>query len=116
MIVCRDRCRQFALLLWKDWVLVRRNKLWTFFEIVLPLIFVLPVIFVIVKYQTVELNPGEVFNMINIKGGPTDLEMSGVKLKTITPVKFDNEAKMLSELKSNLPNNTRGSTICSIKE
>ena len=34
-----------------------------------------------------------------------------------TPVKFDDEIKMLSELKSNLPNNTqRGSILCSINE
>ena len=35
------------------------------------------------QYQTVELSPGEEFNMINITGGPADLEMSGVKLKTV---------------------------------
>ncbi|PAV88912.1 hypothetical protein WR25_02757 [Diploscapter pachys] len=159
MGACRDRCRQFVLLLWKDWVLVRRNKLWTFFEIVVPLIFALPLVLLIVKYQTVELNPGELFNMINIKGGPADLEMSGVKLKTvkarwcnknsvkiayfgsqvddadsiikellrryplgetgikITPMKFDDETKMINELKSNLPNVTKGeSRICSIKD
>ena len=35
----------------------------------------------------------------------------------ITLVEFDDETKMLSELKSNLPNNTqRGSISCSIKE
>ncbi|PAV55957.1 hypothetical protein WR25_13420 [Diploscapter pachys] len=102
---------------------------------------------------------GEFFNLINIKGGSLDLEMSGVKLKTvkarwcnknsvkmayfgsqvddgdsiikellrryplgetgikITPVKFDDETKMINELKSNLPNDTKGgSRICSIKD
>lgn len=33
--------------------------------------------------QTVELNPGELFNVIDIKGGSEDLEMPEVKLKTV---------------------------------
>ena len=35
------------------------------------------------QFQKVELSSSEEFNMINITGGPADLEMSGVKLKTV---------------------------------
>uniref|UniRef100_A0A8R1DX91 ABC transporter domain-containing protein n=1 Tax=Caenorhabditis japonica TaxID=281687 RepID=A0A8R1DX91_CAEJA len=42
---------QFFLLLWKDWILLRRNKLWTTIELILPCLLLAPFSYILVKYS-----------------------------------------------------------------
>lgn len=44
-----NKLRQFSLLLWKDWVLLRRNKVWTFFELIIPCLLLGPLVYLVVQ-------------------------------------------------------------------
>ncbi|CAI5445253.1 unnamed protein product [Caenorhabditis angaria] len=72
--------RQFLLLIRKDFILMRRNKLWTFFEIFVPIIIMGLIMFGLFKMRD-ELNSETQptsFNPIFINGTKSDFDDSGI--------------------------------------
>ncbi|KAL6725313.1 hypothetical protein Aduo_007374 [Ancylostoma duodenale] len=68
-----DCLRQLWLLTRKNLILTKRSKLWTLFELVLPILFTLPIIILIVKNGTIQLSPGRPFNAVPLDGGAADV-------------------------------------------
>ncbi|KAK6009141.1 ABC transporter, ATP-binding protein, partial [Ostertagia ostertagi] len=68
-----DCLRQLWLLTRKNLILTRRSKVWTLFEVVLPILFTLPIIILIVRGGTVQLSPGRSFDAVPLEGGAGDI-------------------------------------------
>nr|CDJ91846.1 Protein CED-7, isoform b [Haemonchus contortus] len=68
-----DCLRQLWLLTHKNLILSRRNKVWTLFEVILPIIFLLPVTLLVVRGGTVRLSPGKSFEPMPLEGGAGDI-------------------------------------------
>ncbi|VDO48607.1 unnamed protein product [Haemonchus placei] len=68
-----DCLRQLWLLTHKNLILSRRNKVWTLFEVILPIIFLLPVTLLVVRGGTVQLSPGSSFEPVPLEGGAEDI-------------------------------------------
>ncbi|KAK5967550.1 hypothetical protein GCK32_012018 [Trichostrongylus colubriformis] len=71
-----DCLRQLWLLTRKNFILTRRNKLWTFFELVLPIIFMLPIAILIARSDKVALTPALVFKPVPLKGSAEDVTLN----------------------------------------
>lgn len=68
-----DCLRQLWLLTRKNLILTWRSKVWTLFELVLPVLIMLPVTILIAKTGTVALSPGHSFDAVPIKGDASDI-------------------------------------------
>uniref|UniRef100_A0A7I4YF12 ABC transporter domain-containing protein n=1 Tax=Haemonchus contortus TaxID=6289 RepID=A0A7I4YF12_HAECO len=68
-----DCLRQLWLLTRKNLILIRRNKVWTLFEVILPTLFLLPVILLVVRSGNVQLSPGRSFGAVTLEGGAGDI-------------------------------------------
>ncbi|UMM24570.1 hypothetical protein L5515_004741 [Caenorhabditis briggsae] len=76
-----NRLRQFSLLLWKDWVLLRRNKVWTLFELILPCLLLGPLVYLVVKGAASSSSPSNTYDEFKLTGTVEDvfLEYSFIK-------------------------------------
>ncbi|WKY02096.1 hypothetical protein Q1695_015815 [Nippostrongylus brasiliensis] len=68
-----DCLRQLWLLTQKNFILTRRNKIWTVFELILPIIFTLPIVLLVVKGGNIQLSPGRSFDAVPITGAAADI-------------------------------------------
>ncbi|VDO76189.1 unnamed protein product [Haemonchus placei] len=67
-----DSLRQLWLLTRKNLILTRRNKVWTLFEMILPIISLLPVTLLVVRGGTVHLTPSRSSESVPLEGGAED--------------------------------------------
>ncbi|KAK5983194.1 hypothetical protein GCK32_002794, partial [Trichostrongylus colubriformis] len=67
--------RQLWLLTRKNFILTRRNRIWTVFELLLPILFTLPITILIAKNGTIEFSSevSQLFKAIPLEGGAGDI-------------------------------------------
>ncbi|VDO19952.1 unnamed protein product [Haemonchus placei] len=70
-----DCLRQLWLLTRKNLILIRRNKVWTLFEVILPTLFLLPVILLVVRVSLCLFAGGVIFNQFDTKTGKLDYKI-----------------------------------------
>ncbi|ETN80474.1 hypothetical protein NECAME_09146 [Necator americanus] len=68
-----DCLQQLWLLTRKNLILTKRNKVWTLFELILPILFTLPIIILIVRSGSIQLSPGKTFTTVPLDGGAADV-------------------------------------------
>lgn len=78
-----NRLRQFSLLLWKDWVLLRRNKVWTLFELIIPCLLLGPLVYLVVKNADHTSSPENIYDNFQVKGTVEDVFLESNFIKPI---------------------------------
>ncbi|CAI2348374.1 unnamed protein product [Caenorhabditis sp. 36 PRJEB53466] len=68
-----DKLRQFSLLLWKDWVLLRRNKVWTLFELIIPCLLLGPLVYLVVNNASSNSSPEQLYDSFKLTGSIEDI-------------------------------------------
>ncbi|XGW13450.1 hypothetical protein V3C99_000070 [Haemonchus contortus] len=68
-----DCLRQLWLLTCKNLILTRRNHVWTLFEVILPTLFLFPIIWLVAKNSKVQLSQGRSFDTVTLEGGAGDI-------------------------------------------
>lgn len=68
-----NKLRQFSLLLWKDWILLRRNKVWTLFELIIPCLLLGPLVYLVVKNADSTASPENTFEPFKLTGNIEDV-------------------------------------------
>ncbi|KAF1761215.1 hypothetical protein GCK72_009469 [Caenorhabditis remanei] len=78
-----NKLRQFSLLLWKDWVLLRRNKVWTLFELIIPCLILGPLVYLVVKNSDHSTSPENSYDPFKLTGTVEDVYLEYAFTKPI---------------------------------
>jgi ATP-binding cassette subfamily A (ABC1) protein 3 len=108
-----SKARQFCLLFWKNWTLAKRSPIRTFFELVLPLLFILILVLLralVIKDEHKSLIKYEQFTVnqlpIGLKGtdlsfayGPNTSDVEDVMREVVSQLGFKNSSGFTAEKK-----------------
>ncbi|EGT33610.1 CBN-CED-7 protein [Caenorhabditis brenneri] len=78
-----NKLRQFSLLLWKDWILLRRNKVWTLFELIIPCLLLGPLVYLVVKNADSTASPENLYDSFKLTGTVEDVFLEYTFMKPI---------------------------------
>lgn len=108
---------QFWLLTRKNFILLLRNKLWTVFELLVPLLICLPIVILISKTANVNVHDAHSYNVLDVSGNYSDLNRPvGFAPRIWQRFCGKSKLKIAYSMASDVPESTATSMMQSLSE